>query len=42
MRRLFWEVCEKIVLKDANWIYIAQDRVQWPALANTEMNLQFP
>jgi hypothetical protein len=37
---------EKIFLNEtgwgADWIHLAQDRDQWRALVNTEMNLEFP
>jgi hypothetical protein len=26
----------------ANWIQLAQDRIQWEAFVNTEMNLRVP
>jgi len=26
--------------EDVNWIYLAQDRIQWQALVNTVMKLQ--
>jgi hypothetical protein len=31
-----------ICIDEANWIHLAQDRVQWRAFANTVMNLRFP
>jgi hypothetical protein len=45
-----WRSCEycvqmfvkQILRKEANWIYVPQDSIQWPALLNTVMNLQFP
>jgi hypothetical protein len=36
-----WEDNFKMDLR-ANWIQLAQDRVQWRALVNTEMNLRVP
>jgi hypothetical protein len=30
------------VIDEANWIQLAQDRVQWRACVNTEMNLWVP
>jgi hypothetical protein len=33
-----WE----IGIDEANWIQLAQDRVQWPDLVNTVMNLRVP
>jgi hypothetical protein len=30
---------KKIVCEGLNWMYLAQDRVQWLALVNTVMNL---
>jgi hypothetical protein len=32
----------EISCKDVDWIYLAQDRDQWQALVNMEMNLSFP
>jgi hypothetical protein len=32
----------EIVIDGANWILLAQDRVQWRAFVNTVMNLQVP
>jgi hypothetical protein len=32
----------KIVIDGANWIQVAQDRVQWRAFVNTIMNLWVP
>jgi hypothetical protein len=32
----------EIGMKGANWIRLAQDRVQWWAFVNTEMNLRVP
>jgi hypothetical protein len=29
-------------IDDANWIWLAQDRVQWQAFMNMVMNLQVP
>jgi hypothetical protein len=42
-----WEDNIKMDLREigidgANWIRLAQDRVQWRAFANTIMNLQVP
>jgi hypothetical protein len=42
-----WEVNIKIDLREigidgANWIQLAQDRVQWWAFLNTVMNLRVP
>jgi hypothetical protein len=41
-----WEDNIKLDLRElgidgANWIFLAQDRVQWRASVNTAMNLQF-
>jgi hypothetical protein len=33
---------EEIWIDGANWIWLAQDRVQWRAFVNTLMNLQVP
>jgi hypothetical protein len=33
---------EEIGIDGANWIQLAQDRVQWWAFVNTVMNLQVP
>jgi hypothetical protein len=40
-----WEDNIKLDLREigidgANWIHLAQDRVQWPAFVNTVMNLR--
>jgi hypothetical protein len=32
----------EIVIYEANWIQLAQDRVQWRAFVNTVMNLRVP
>jgi hypothetical protein len=32
----------ELVIDGANWIQLAQDRVQWRAFVNTVMNLLFP
>jgi hypothetical protein len=32
----------EIGIDGANWIQLAQDRVQWRAFVNTEMNLRVP
>jgi hypothetical protein len=32
----------EIGIDGANWIQLAQDRVQWRALVNTVMNLRVP
>jgi hypothetical protein len=32
----------KIVINGANWMQLAQDRVQWRAFVNTVMNLLVP
>jgi hypothetical protein len=32
----------EIGIYGANWIQLAQDRVQWPAFVNTVMNLRVP
>jgi hypothetical protein len=45
--RLRWEDNIKTVLREiwidgANWIRLAQDRVQWLAFLSTVMNLQVP
>jgi hypothetical protein len=32
----------EIGINGANWIQLAQDRVQWQAIVNTTMNLQVP
>jgi hypothetical protein len=42
-----WEDNIKMYLREtgidgANWIHLAQDRVQWRAFVNTIMNLRFP
>jgi hypothetical protein len=42
-----WEDNIKLDLREigidgANWIQLAQDRVQWRAFVNTVMNLWFP
>jgi hypothetical protein len=45
--RLRWEGniimdLKEIVIDGANWIRLAQDRVQWRAFVNTVMNLRVP
>jgi transposase len=45
--RLRWEDNIKLDLREigidgANWIQLAQDRVQWWAFVNTVMNLRVP
>jgi hypothetical protein len=45
--RRTWEDNIKMDLREigidgANWIHLAQDRVQWRDFVNTEMNLRFP
>jgi hypothetical protein len=32
----------EIRINEANWIQLAQDRVQWQALVNTVLDLQVP
>jgi hypothetical protein len=32
----------EIGINEANWILLAQDRVQWPSFVNTVMNLRVP
>jgi hypothetical protein len=32
----------EIVIDEANWIQLAQDRVQWRACVNTVLNLRVP
>jgi hypothetical protein len=32
----------EIVIDGANWIQLAQDRIQWRAFVNTVMNLRVP
>jgi hypothetical protein len=32
----------EIGIDEANWIWLAEDRVQWWAFVNTVMNLQIP
>jgi hypothetical protein len=46
-RRRRWEDNIKLDFREtgidgANWIQLAQDRVQWRACVNTVMNLQVP
>jgi hypothetical protein len=38
--RCKWE--DTIKIDGANWIQVAQDRVQWRAFANTAMKLRVP
>jgi hypothetical protein len=33
---------EETGYEDADWIHLAQDRIQWRILVNTAMNLQVP
>jgi hypothetical protein len=33
---------KEIGIGGANWIWLAQDRIQWRAFVNTVMNLQIP
>jgi hypothetical protein len=33
---------KEIACEDADWIQLAQDRVQWQDFVNTVMNLQVP
>jgi hypothetical protein len=45
--RCRWEDNIKMDLREtgidgANWIHLAQDRVQWRAFVNTVMNLRIP
>jgi hypothetical protein len=45
--RCRWEDNIKLNLREigidrAHWIHLAQDRVQWQACVNPEMNLRFP
>jgi hypothetical protein len=45
--RCRWEDNIKLDLRElgidvANWIHLAQDRVQWRAFVKTVMNLRFP
>jgi hypothetical protein len=47
LRRRRWEDNIKVDLREigndgANWIQLAQDRVQWRACVNTVMNLRIP
>jgi len=37
LKRILWTGC-----KDVEWIYLAQDRIQWQAVVNTVMNLRLP
>jgi hypothetical protein len=47
IRRRRWEDNIKMCLREigidwANWIQLAQDKVQWRAFGNTMMNLRVP
>jgi hypothetical protein len=46
-RRRRWEDNIKVDIREtgidlANWIQLAQDRIQWPVFVNTVMNLRVP